>query len=353
VLRASRLAVVGVVLAWAMTATVAVAGPGRACACGAFVTPGGQRATMNHEVALVHWQGQTETVLMQLALKASADNVALVVPTPAPAAVASGDKATFVELDRLSAPEMRERTHWRLGMASLDRATSKAGAPLGTPSVLSRVQLGPLEATTLAGGDLPGLQKWFGDNGYAIRPAVSDALGPYVRDGWAFVAIRLTSTTPIVGGLDPVRLTFPSSRLVYPMRVSVAAPGPQNVTVFALSDHRQQRIDPDAARQRTEIQFAGDISGAVQDPELRALASDHGGYLTKIAVNIAQPSEITSDFAFTNAPTDDAYRQVVYVDRDRVIPIELIVFAVSVLAVLAAVVFLVLRSRRRRITPSR
>jgi hypothetical protein len=58
-----------------------------------------------------------------------------------------------------------------------------------------------LAARTLASGDLADLQKWFADNGYAIRPAASDALNPYVHDGWSFVAMRLTSSAPMWAGL--------------------------------------------------------------------------------------------------------------------------------------------------------
>ncbi len=338
----------------ALLATLAaiVLGPtSYACACGAFVAPRGERATMNHEVALMHWDGTTETILMQLALDASTSNVALVVPTPAPATVTAGDKATFVELDSLTAPQVQQRKHWKLGM--LSAASAHQAARAGAPTVINQVQLGPLQATTLAGGDLAGLQKWLADNGYSIRPEITDALGPYVKDGWSFVAMRLTSSDPIVGGLNPVQMTFPSSRLVYPMRLSVAAPSPQEVTVYTLSDHRQQRTDADAAGQAAQtntVEFAGNVSTAVHDPLLRELTGNHGGYLTKILVNIPKPSQISSDFAFGNAPNDDAYRQVVYQDHDVVIPIELLVFAVLVLVVIAAtvtVLFIVRRHRRR------
>lgn len=336
-------------LAAAMTFAGAVATESHACACGAVVAPGGQHAMMNHEVALAHWDGTTEDILMQLALNASTDNVALVVPTPAPATVTSGDKATFGELGSLTAPQTQTRRHWKLGawLASHSERTM-AAAPAG-PNVISQVQLGPLEVTTLAAGDLSGLQKWLADNGYSLRPAVSDALGPYVKDGWAFVAIRLTSTAPIVGDLNPVRMTFPSSRFVYPMRLSVAAAGRQKVTVFTLSDHRQQRTDADAATQATDVQFAGNVASTVHDPLLRELAGNHGAYLTKVTVDIAEPTKISSDFAFGNAPNDDGYRQVVYVDHDEVIPIELILFAAVVFALTAAAVIgVALRRRRRR-----
>lgn len=340
-----------VVVILATLANVVMAAPGYACACGAIIPPVGGQAAMNHEVALLHWNGSSETILMQLALNADTDNVALVVPTPTPATVTEGYRATFAELDRLTAPRVQQRRHWVLGqLRSSAPAALEAAAPRG-PTVVNQVNLGPLEATTLAGGDLSGLQKWLDDNGYAIRPAVSDALGPYVRDGWSFVAIRLTSSDPIVGGLNPVRMTFPSTQLVYPMRLSVAATGPQQVRVFTLSDHRQQRTDVDAAAQdgqSVQVQFAGNVAAEVGDPLLRELSADHGGYLTKLQVNIAKPDRISSDFSFANAPNDDPYRQVVYVDRDAVIPVELIAFAVFLFVVIAVAVPVAIFALRRR-----
>lgn len=342
--RLCRLGIVVVLLA----ANMVLAAPSHACACGAAVAPQGSHATLNHEVALVHWDGTTETIVMQLAMNATTDNIALVVPTPAPATVASADKATFVELDSLSAPQIVKRKHWKPGLALALAAPHEGAMAARPPDVVNQVHLGPLEVTTLAGGDLTGLQKWLSDNGYAIRPEVSDALGPYVRDGWSFVAMRLTSSAPIVGGLSPVRMTFPSAQLVYPMRLSVAAPNTQQVTVFTLSDHRQQRTDPDAARQNTEVQFAANVANAIHDPLLRELAGTHGAYLTKIEVN-ANPEQISSDFSFGNAPNDDAYRQVLVVERDAIIPIDLIALALLVFGGIAATVgFLVVRSRRRR-----
>ncbi|MEZ0354430.1 DUF2330 domain-containing protein [Mycobacterium sp. pR1184] len=348
--RTCGLGLVAVLLA--TLANVATAAPGYACACGAIVPPVGGQAAMNHEVALLHWNGSSETIVMQLALNADTNNVALVVPTPTPANVTEGDKATFAELDTLTTPRVQQRRHWVLGGfgQSAPAPLDAAAAPRG-PTVVNQVQLGPLEATTLAGGDLSGLQKWLEDNGYAVRPAVSAALGPYVRDGWSFVAIRLTSSNPIVGGLNPVRMTFPSTKLVYPMRLSVAAAGPQQVTVFTLSDHRQQRTDPDAAPavgQRVQVQFAGNVAAEVRNPLLRELSADHGGYLTKLQVNIPKPEQISSDFTFANAANDDAYRQVIYVDRNTVIPVELAGFAVFVFVVIAVVLIFAIRRRRRR-----
>ena len=132
------------------------------------------------------------------------------------------------------------------------------------------------------------------------------------------------------------------------MRLSVAAPGAQQVTIFTLTEHRQQRTDADASGQTSQVQFAGNVSSAVRDLLLRELAGNHGAYLTKLQIDIPKPAQITSDFEFGNAPNDDAYRQVVYVDRDIDIPIEPILFVVLLFGGIIAVSFVVLRRRRRR-----
>lgn len=343
--RACRSVSVVVLLVASLLLTIPFSAPGYACACGAAIAPPGTNATMNHEVALVHWDGTIETIVMQLAMNASTGNVALVIPTPTPATVATADQATFTELGKLTAPRTQHHRHWTLGMFWNSPAGRDAAAGARAPRVVSQVHLGPLEATTLAGGDLAGLQKWLSDNGYEIKPAVSEALNPYLRDGWAFVAMRLTSTTPITGGLDPVRLTFPSPNLVYPMRLSVAAESPQHVTIFALSDHRQQRTDTDRSTQTTQVQFAGNIAGAANDPLLRELAGNHGAYLTKTQIDITRTSGITSDFTFGNAPDDDPYQQVIDVDDDVTVPSELVVPVLLAAVIVAAVV---IRRRRRQ-----
>jgi hypothetical protein len=78
------------------------------------------------------------------------------------------------------------------------------------------------------------------------------------------------------------------------------------------------------------------------------LAGNHGPYLTKVQIEIPKPAQITSDFEFGNAPNDDAYRQVVYMDRDVGIPIEPILFVMLLFGVTAVVIAVVLRRRRRR-----
>ncbi|MEV0763914.1 DUF2330 domain-containing protein [Nocardia sp. NPDC050435] len=326
---------------------IGAAGPATACACGGVALPVNAAATasVDHEVALLHWDGRLETIVMQLALRTGTEDAALIVPTPAPAQVSAGSAGTFAELDELTAPEVVTERRW---FASSGEGAT-AGAP-GAPTVVDQVRLGPLEATTLTGGELDGIRNWLRDNGYALRPEVIATLEPYLREGWSFVALRLTGAAPLTGPLDPIRLSFAADRLVYPMRMSSAAGTAQYVRLYVLGEHRVVRADPDAAGQVVSVAFAGRIFGA-RDPDLARLSANGHDYLTELSVAIRTPSAITSDFTFTAAPADTAFREQVRRREDVLLfgspagP-QLVVGALLLVVALVLAVPLVRRVRR-------
>lgn len=288
----------GVVLATGAAALT----PATACACGGVVVGRGDSAQVDGETAVLGWDGRRESVLMRLDMRFDGADAALIMPTPTPATVTAGSSAAFAELSRLTAPEVVTDRRW----FGSDTSETSGAAPGSGPEVLGRVQLGPLEATTLRGGDLTGVREWLDANGYQLRPAVSATLEPYLREGWSFVAMRLTSAAPLSGALDPVRLTFDTDRLIYPMRMSAAATRPQSVQLYVFSDHRVTRTDADAAAQSTFTEFASPV-GELTDPDLVSLAAGQT-YLTQLSVRITQPSAITSDFTLGAAPDDTIVR---------------------------------------------
>ncbi|WP_280217782.1 DUF2330 domain-containing protein [Nocardia neocaledoniensis] len=293
----SLVVTVGVVLATGAAALT----PAAACACGGVVGRG-DSAQVDGETAVLGWDGRRESILMRLDMRSDGADAALIIPTPTPATVTAGSSAAFAELSRRTAPEVVTDRYW----FGADTGETSGAAPGSGPEVLGQVQLGPLEATTLRGGDLTGVREWLDANGYQLRPEVSATLDPYLREGWSFVAMRLTSATPLSGALDPVRLTFDSDRLIYPMRMSAAATRPQSVRLYVFGDHRVTRTDPDAATQSTFTEFASPV-GELTDPDLVSLAAGKN-YLTQLSVRITQPSAITSDFTLGAAPDDTIVR---------------------------------------------
>jgi hypothetical protein len=320
---------------------LAVPVPASACACGGIVSPDVD-ARIADEVALLAGDGGIETVVMRLNMRSNADNAALVIPTPTPATVSAAGPTVFDTLERLTAPRVQTVRHWTFGGAP--RSDLDTAAPMGTaaqPTVVRQVRLGPLEATTLAGGGLAGVRDWLRDNGYALRPEISAGLEPYLRDGWSVVAMRLVAPGPLDGGLDPVRLTFASEQLVYPMRMSAHADSPQRVVIYTLGDHRMQRVDSDAAGQTVSVDYAGSIAGRTDDPTVTELAR-HGAYLTRSSTQIGDPGAITTDFEFADAPDDEPFQRVIY--RHEYTDITPLLFGAGLVAVaLLAVGMLVVR----------
>ncbi|MFI6362675.1 DUF2330 domain-containing protein [Nocardia sp. NPDC050630] len=336
------LAVMGMLFA---TAGIGAFAPASACACGAVANPAGHPASVREETGLVSWDGQRETVLMRLALKSGTDQAALIVPTPKPATVAGGSAATFTELANLTAPKIVTERRWfsSSGDTAGEGALAAAG---GGPTVLDRVRLGPIEATTLSGGNLDGIRKWLSDNGYEMRPEVVSTLEPYLREGWSFVAMRLTSAQPLDGAIDPVRLTFDSDRFVYPMRMSSAAGQAQYVHLYALSEHRVRRSDPDAAAQSVHVDFAGRV--ATSDPELASVTANGRNYLTELRISIDTPADIRSDFAFETDDSDaEVYQTIHRTEAVELfgVPAGIVILGTAFLAALV-VVFAIVRVLR-------
>jgi len=335
--RARAGVVVGLVVALVLGPAVAPAG---ACACGGFVSSD-VNASTSDELALIHWDGRQETLIMQLGLRSDTDDAALVVPTPTPAVASSASPALFDELRAMTAPRVEHTVRWFPDDGANEGTAAAPGA--GAPIALARVQLGPIEATTLTGGDLAGLTSWLAGHRYEMRPEMLASLEPYSREGWSFVAMRLTSPQSLDGSLDPVKLTFGSDRLVYPMRMSAAARDAQRVRIYAVSDHRLQRPDPDTAGQYTDYPFAGWVTSA-NDTDLAQMIGGRA-FLTELFVSVYDPSQIESDFTFERAPQDTEYRAVVYESTD--VSGYVVAVIIGLVVVLASSIVGLLLWRRR------
>lgn len=306
------------------------AAPASACACGAAAPLFGSEVDVGSEIAVVRWDGELEEIVMRLGMTSESGETGLVVPTPNPATVSAANASLFESLE--SAIEPRTVTEWDWwGAGPPDGAGG--GAP---PTVLDQVQLGPVEATTLAASDADGLSQWLDANGYQLAPEVTAELDPYIQDGWSFVALRLTSAVPFDGALDPIRFTFESDSLVYPMRMSRAADTPQVVRLYLLGEHRLTVTGTDGPLDsHASTAWAGPISGEV---------AELGRFLSVIDLFFPDPAtQITGDLAITEAPNDDpvtptntVYRTVGLLG----VPLGPLLVAVVVIAILFAVVLI-------------
>jgi hypothetical protein len=294
--------------------------PAWACGCGAYI-PDQSGAAVTDERALVAWDGTTEDILMSLNVTGSSDKAAWVMPVPSAAQVTLGDPGVFEELGRLTAPRVEYRDSWWPTFSWLftGAALDTAAAPGGSVDVLATQRIGPFNVTRLAANDPTALAKWLADNGFPHPDGLDESLAPYLADRWEIVAIQLAPAEQgetLTGGLQPLRLSFTSDRLVYPMRLSRSATTPQTVDLYVLAGHRMDPTTVPVTAETPSLEFAGPLERADISPALAEYVGD-GAYLTRWSNYIGEPALIDGDYVFEQAASDTPYQRIIYHTRNR------------------------------------
>ncbi|MFD4140352.1 DUF2330 domain-containing protein [Streptomyces sp. NPDC058572] len=334
--------------------------PAYACGCGAMVPGAQSRMTVDHETAVVDWDGRREQIVMRFTVDSDAPEAAWIMPVPGRAEVELAENALFDELAEITAPVHRERSYfwprdgdWPLGSGYTDGA---AAAPLPGEAagvgVVGREQLGDFDVARLTATDPDALRGWLTENGFQLPDGLTADLDPYVRQGWEYVAVRLAPREKgavLRGTLDPLRLAFASDRPVYPMRLSRRAENSQALSLFVLAGHR---MEPRSAigGDEPEVTYAGKVGpyGAVGE-----LTGRKERFLTAFEQDFPRPERINGDHELRAADSDASFRRVVYDDELLTVagmPVWLMTLGAAVAAAATAVVLRV-RSRRRNAVP--
>jgi hypothetical protein len=326
-----------------------VAAPAWACGCGAYI-PDRAGASVVDERAMVAWDGKTQDILMAFNVSGSSDKAAWVMPVPSAAKVSLGDTEMFDELRRLTAARVEYHDSWWPTFTWLlpgAGPSETAGAPGGAVNVLGRQRIGPFDVTRLAADDPTALATWLADKGFPRPGGLEANLAPYIADHWEIVAIQLAPAKAgesLTGDLQPLRLSFTSDKLVYPMRLSRSATTPQTVDLYVLADHRMDPESVPVAGHKPSLEFAGRVERADLSPALAAYVGD-GAFLTHWNDHIYQPELIDGDYVFEPAASDTPFQHVIYRTRDHG---DITGFTLLAVFASGAVVFVVVLARRRR-----
>ena len=264
--------------------------------------------------------------------------------------VSLGEPEVFEELGRLTAPRVEYRDVWWPTFSWLSAgapgSADTAGAPRGAGvNVLGHQRIGPFDVTRLAADDPIALTKWLTDKGFPHPDGLDENLATYVADRWEIVAVQLVPAETgesLTGDLQPLRLSFSSDTVVYPMRLSRSATTPQTVDLYVLADHRMDPRDMPVAGQLPSVEFAGHVERADVSPALAAYFGD-GAFLTRWSDHIGEPASIDGDYVFEQAASDTTYQHVIYRTRDRGDLTGLILLAALAAGAIALAVVLVRR----------
>lgn len=109
-------------------------------------------------------------------------------------------------------------------MPALGTARSSAGVPIAEPEFIDRRIVGDFEVTTLESPRGEAVVGWLRDHGFHVPAAAESAVHQHAREGWSFVATRLTreKNTSEPTTAHPLVFTFTTDAPIYPMRLTGA-----------------------------------------------------------------------------------------------------------------------------------
>lgn len=186
--------------------------------------------------AMVMLRNGLENLVISPGVEGNATDFAWIIPVPKRPQMDIVKGALFHELARLIAPEP-PRASQAMGFGG----QRVAGAAPPAVTVIERKVVGAYDVSVLSATDSGALMRWLKQNRYHVMDAARKPIAQYIREGWTFVACRVKvpgdAAGLATGTLAPLKLTFPSTRLVYPMRLSAANPKPFDVLVYVVTDY--------------------------------------------------------------------------------------------------------------------
>jgi len=324
--------------------------PPQAQAAGAFAEATGTKnpLVINSESAILSLKDGQEQIDLRLNVTSSNKDMGLIIPTPAPATVTLGATTDFSVVGMEMTPTVSANDRWFSQpdeSASTEPTGPSTAAPTDTTdsvAILDRVQLSVNTTSTIKPSDTKALTTWLTKFKYELTPDTTDLLARYADMGWSFTAVRVTSSQLLVGDLSPLRITFESDQLVYPLALAQAATTPQSVTLYALADHRETATFLGGSTVAQQVTWAR----PTQNPQLQA----RGNYLTAISLKFPIPaSQITDDLKLQQAPNDDETGTTEVVNQYMSllgIPIGWLIIGVSAVLILAVLLIALIPRRR-------
>lgn len=306
-------------------ATVILLLPAVTQADGLFVAPIGSFMYEPTQQAFIDYDGETgiEQLTILPGFTGDAKSFAWIVPVPALPEVDLADGQMFRALDNLTRPVHRSRDgDWDCIFNSDTSHDIYAGD--GDIDIISSGMVGYYQTLVLSADEAPSLLAFLTGLGFLHEEnveAVTGAITEYVEQSWYFVAMQVDSTAlaetfpsdhyygHYSGGLNPIKLTFPSDEMIYPMKISaLSAAQNSKVHLYVKTDHRVNF--PGASTLYANRFSAEEIN---ELPRFESFIHDlqPGDFLTKLQRGY-RPAEMTEDVILVPAPVNDEFLMIIY-----------------------------------------
>jgi len=327
---------------------------------GGFFPPEHGVANTSDQRAVIIDHGGSETIVLQTAYEGDSSEFAWVIPVPelisAAQSVGTADPRTFETLDQITAPR---RLTWTSSSAACGCAGSGDGARVEDGvTVWETLRVDDYDVAVLSSEQSADLAAWLNTNGYGLPGGHEDTLQYYIDRGSYFVALKIAPSADQSAGdnaggppglgdggareMAPITLTFSTSDLVFPMRISrVSTKERVEVLLYVVAPHRATGVNYSTAEVDAPASYGGDdfpaaynrwFEDAIADAGGRALVVEYAGrlsewtagnpplsdvlgggddwFVTRLRTRLS-PAQMSEDIVLTAAASDDAFEVIV------------------------------------------
>lgn len=270
--------------------------------------------------AIIRHDGQIESLSILPSFRSNAHEFAWVIPLPAIPTIETGSLDLFYDLDRLTSPKYRQRDGDWDGCNKHD-ADYLIGAP-NDVQIYHQQMVGYYQTMVVESDDsealVDSLTAWGFLHDQNLEQ-VSDLIESYVLDDWSFAAVKVDSaafaeafpydTEYYYGNLEPLKFTFDSQEMIYPMRISALSAGESSdVILYVLADHR---MTYDGAVTRYANRFTEEEINSLNHRDSAREFLQPGEFLTHLRRSFS-PDEMSEDIVLERADSDDEFLLIYY-----------------------------------------
>lgn len=207
--------------------------------------------------ALIYYHDGIEDLVISTEYQGNSEDFTWVVPTPSKPEVNKSSSSIFSNLNSITKTKYSSQIQTTFSLGTV--MDSKEDAV----EIVERKNIDIYDTTILKADNEKILSQWMEQNGYTFPKEKSYLLSDYTDNDWYFVISKirpeLTQSEDIYndlssGNISPLRFTFASDRIIYPMRLTNFAHEyqknlyknnnktswyqPISATLFVLSDHK-------------------------------------------------------------------------------------------------------------------
>ncbi len=195
--------------------------PGIVSADGVIFPPPDRYVAETDQKAVLFYDKGIETLILSITFTGNAKDFAWVVPTPSRPEVDKASSELFLSLEELTRPPVNRQ--W--GGYHLDATPAMEKSSV---EVLETKEVGIYEIKVLAASKADALAKWLSENGYQFPEKGGYVLEDYIKNKWYYTAVKIrpevvwkdVTEKLRTGQAAPLKLTFKSDKIVYPLKIT-------------------------------------------------------------------------------------------------------------------------------------